>query len=624
MDATAQSLPPYPPQAWFPPQILGLAYQKEEYLLRPRTDRVKKCWLHFLIALDQPDAYIIQQINKANPVALLVHDDKASNFTPMHLAAIKVKPAIAAAIWERLKSVPMANVQCAIAHDECGWTPGHLAALTSPEIERMLGKTEKKTFVNGTVEDIRALAGIRPLAYTDTASLLCLPGQKETFISALTYNDLKSRARFRISTDRVIHPPHYWIKLWAQRPVESKEITSKTIYQQQLIKACERAREKPALLMVMECPELKKGNIPLCLGLYAGGKKEDKIHQGQVIRLEAGLYVPFQATPSFQSLAQLIAFQNAKPFLFGEVDAQDVGNDLRFCNSGWPTAMVVDVPNFEGRANTIAVIALHDLKAGDEIRIPYGQKKLAFILGTQVPLGLNEAHRYFERGLESLIEEIEKTRALLRKAIEAAKLNQIEEFHFLFNAQDQYLTFVVQNPVFLFDLHFRGKVHVEEWIEAIYAKRIQGFALQQKQNAYSSEILMSIIQRLREFERANLTKAQREFAAQWVLKSLGAMPLVNILKALQLMLQGFNENMENYLQRFLSEYDWTLDEEGPLGWKTRADDARVAKLRTMPPEDLLEELEKKIEKSDTSEYQKSLHYQIQQLKANYKLDPKNV
>lgn len=510
-------------------------YPAKEYI----TERAKPLILHFLLALGQPEATILNTIDTLQIRAKLVaHDAKCHRLTPLIIATMQGKEAIVD------KLLTCDEVKKSInASDEFGWTALHHAILVSDRIYNNLLNADAdescKTNMLGTPRDIKALTSLdiksRSLDRTLFEGKVLTPKEVEENFH-LKYRDVTFFDQLKA--------------LWQQREEIQPGFNSVFI---------NSVKRNLPLVSVRKQPE----------GFYGLEAAEDLV-PGRVIGNYVGAYFedPFKCCDFNTRLTP--AYRAMTSYVLKNVDAKQMGSSVRFINCGFPNT--TSLGYIEKGQDTTVIFAIEEVKKGEPLFMSYDADAVELTYGPQKLFNREVMHTFFRKGLKEHLEAValfvrqQDTCSISNPALTDLPL-LVQKFGLISK-----ISFPLSNPIALLDLHFSGIVPAQDWKKALDTSEnpvIQGWI---SQFGHAAVILVEVIKRLNKIE-ANIDKKGGTSAFHaWMLKHLESQTLMNLIKAMDWIedevMKG-NLNFAETIEERLKSYDWTQDEEHLFSYKSR-------------------------------------------------------
>ncbi len=513
---------------------------------------------HYLIARNEKPEQtrtLIQIVQKDRIHQLLAIDPEHCDLTPLHIAAMKADDLVVAALTKKLAE--QGKLQEALnARDTFGWTPLHHALLSSEQVFKRLqelgANMQARTALGDDCHDLQKYVGRVREQRSKAHIHLNIPGLAAKTLGELSAEQMKTTLGIDCYTDIVLYPPEHYRILWGHVPSDKPD-------DRYLAKAYEEWKANPPELMVAECEELK-GKNQRFLGLYAKG---NGIRAGTVLGVYSGVFDP-RTTPQFYSFSDHFTHpETHKSYSLGGNNCEHVGNAMRTANCGWPNSFVIELKDGTER---FLLIAGEPIK--NEVLWCYGIGMSPLVFGAQVLLGAEEMRDFFKPGLTRIIQRQHQLSEAPQDTI--PKIAEV----YLYKERSLY---PLHCPGALLDLHFRSIVPVQEWWELLknpdkheiigsYIQRVRTLGL----------AMLCVIKRVLDFEKrfASNNKIRNEIAA-WVLRSIGTLTIMQILKGLQKLGDDFEKGnlqsveMEQHLTDLASwlaaEYkEWIQDPEAPV------------------------------------------------------------
>lgn len=551
------------------------SYTKEEYNQKPRIQRVTQHIFHYLLAFDQPAEFINQQIPK---LAKLIpnQDEECHLLTALHIAVMKVKPAVVEAFLKTSEGISCLNVP-----DEYGWTPLHHAVICSKAIYEMLltagADVKALTETGADVAELEILIGRVKSNHSMQHVYVDLPSCPMTKLSSLSAEKMKELTGLLLYTDRALYPKDSYQKLWQQLPLVNPVHAMNFRFAK---KAYEQLKKSPPELVVRECASLK-GKASLVLELAT----LKPIRKGDGIGLYSGL-VKNSSNFVSRTVQHFSPPFSTDYFSLESTDARDAGHAIRWANDGGlPNAFMIDLGEHVDNAERNLLVAMTDIPAGKPIHWSYGLFCTDFIFNKQLLIDRSAARLFFQKGLSPLFEEL-RIKRLVTEAIIKRKLDKTSDTVFFeFHVFQHLLLSPLQSPATLLDLHFSGIALINEWL--IQCKTMdstdQSFATGSK----VFKLVIEFMENVKAFDTVLLTHPEeRKLITAFVLSALEDLSPMQILKTLQMVSQelpkGQIENLNAYLlakKQSLKNYNFLEDKEAPLKIDPQDDTDSVKELK---------------------------------------------
>ncbi len=521
---------------------------------------------HYLIARNEKPEQTVKliQIVKAERIQHLLAKDKGHHdLTPLHIAAMKADALSVDTLTKKLAEVPGKLAEALNARDSFGWTPLHHALLTSEEIFRRLlelgASLNAQTAMEEDCYELQQLIGrVKVQRSLPTTCLVMQEGQPKK-LSTLSQEDMQRALGIELYTDSVLYQPEYYRHLWQRQPSDSSSHLPMAAYRNWI--------KNPPVEFLIRASEELKGKNPMPLSLHV----DHAVNAGTALGLHGGLFKPLQGKHCFNLSDYFTKDKLEDAHLFETNDAAHAGNAVKFANFGWPNTLAVHIRD---GSSQVILIAGEQIEAKGELRYTYGLTYALLTFGAQALLGAEEMREFFKR--RPLTQFFSEYHAHCEKRV----INTVTDY-----AQSQLhgdrLLFPLNCPAALLDLHFRSIVSAKEW-ENLLSKPeeyplVTGFL------SYAGILggaVRAMIKRLVQFEERLSNANLRNAIGSWVLKSIGTLTIMQILKGLQILGSDFvNKKLDSdTIERRLHELDswlkneytdWIQDKEGPLNYAYR-------------------------------------------------------
>ncbi|CRX38359.1 ankyrin repeat domain-containing protein [Estrella lausannensis] len=521
--------------------------------------------LHFLLALNQPEKTVAAYITKLNTEnrARLFHKDPLNhNLTPLHIAAMKANQAAV----ERLLSHAKDNRerrQMLNQQDAFGFTPLHMAALTSEHLYRYFleqgADPSLKTLSGGTAEHLLPLCGrVRVLNSTDTLFFEDpLSSEVKRAIDLTAHEKERLFPPGFTHTDTPLYAPEMVHRLWldTQEPI-----------QKAFPNLVARFRKAPPRLLVRNSAELAEiDNAKELVAMQA-------IREGEIISEYTGLRTELVKPTGFKEAY----LTNSRKYAYAtqEFDSKDAGNESRFANSGFPNALIASY-HFEGSLHSY-LIATKPIKKDEAIVWDYGITMTHLAFGKQILLNKTDMLEFF-RGKTGHNWRAETIADFMMIANSRNSEESLSRIHSSAALQNRYV-FPLTNPTALLYLFFNEAVPLDLWT----TKEIQNPFLDQfqRENPFEWNTLECIFETLQNvLQQAKSSHPEvKALFYQWVLGHLERIPLIDLLKGIEKVLESDLSSKNtatlstllDEANQFLEGYDWLQDPLYPFHLERRA------------------------------------------------------
>lgn len=539
-------------------------------LERNEPKKLIPTYLHYLIANDSFSE--TRPINNAiTKESLLAKDAKQSNLTSLHIMVMKANEVGVQVLLNHAKKIlSEKEFQAYInSQDTQGWTALHFAALTSDKIFELLisfgADQEVKNESKGTPDNLRLLAGKKSCNFSIKHLTLKTKNVEKSF-AELNQDELKNAGIEEYRDFPLYKNQETWDQLW-------QEDIEKVIYNRlniQCILKLQELRQSPPELSIEDCLEIK-------------GKKlvaNYKILKGKAIGTYSGLCRTFQKFTNFVDLFR-------PPFSvtthrLNNLDAKEIGNGIRYANKGRPNAFSIN-STIEGSEITL-MIAGQDIEKGQDINWDYGPITEEVNFGADLLFGRDQLHKDFKNGIDPLLENYQSVKAT-KKKMENDSFYKFDEL-VNFSMAESLLFYPLNTPAALIDLHFSGLVSINEWI--FFIKRIIKDTYSSKSSEFPDlakkifdklllySVMYSTMKRIQTFsdfmkKRQENTKA----ISEWFCNSRGKITVMQMLKAMELIHNANNDDINKLLQEvenIVKNYDWLEDPNAALSHERRKED----------------------------------------------------
>lgn len=526
------------------------AYSLAEY--KSCSERVKKCTLQFLLALNQPANHIVEHARK-NVIKLFSNDDKFYDLTPLMVAVLKAdKESVKGFLTIAKEKGLLENILN--SEDRFKWCAIHFAAVVSSEIlEIFKSFGVSKVKARGlTVEGIQIAKGEIDFAISAQHTFLSVNQVSKKRFSDLSQSELERFAGLRQYTDTIIYGNQHWKTIWQE---VKKEIVS-CISPQEWIVLWDKWKKNPPKLLVTDCEEIKKNGLNHFLEL----RSLEKIKAGTFICPNGGSFFVPEKGDVFNNLLDMYnaSREGKQSYRVRNSNSIHIGNAARYVNHGFPNAGFTNI--IINGLDQVVLYALDDIEADSPILICH-QTDSQLSFGKSCILGKNDLDNFFKYGLNPKITQYLKLKNSSRTEL----------------ILKERLTFPLKSPVTLLYLHLNGFVPIADWYKykTDPTNPIGDFFKININNFYYC-YLKSALKRIFEFEE--FMKAHEDLrleVSNWILNSIGHLTAFEIFKGMDLIKTHFSTanqkakeiNLKIILAD-LDKYRWETDDTGPFG-KTR-------------------------------------------------------
>lgn len=537
-------------------------YPREQYKVRTEVA------LHFLFALGQPLASIaayVANLKSKNPKKLRMPDLKNHGLTPLHIAAMKANTEGAKVLLDAFetKEEKLAEIK---AKDAFGWTPLHHAACTSNTLFELFvslgGNPESKASNGLTPRELRFLAG-KEVCVKSGGTLFTLIPDSQTPIPVAELDLNRRIALFGeafIHADHNIYPQDQLKNLWQSTP---EETDGPLLNLSQIYSEFEASR--PSLL-IRECEELI-GVVPNSKELAAN----QDIPGLSVITEYTGLKKETVHPKRFADAFTKESIERNEYSAEG-TDARFVGNEAKFSNMGFPNCCICTYT--ENGVERQLLLSLRPIDKGESIVWSYGAGMTSLLLGRQVLLGKAEMERFY-RDHRDLIQELSACHARVQKS--GGKQSVIEKEIGNVLTITSALRYPLDCPTALLYLHFKGILPFTYFADNLYT--VETFVSWMQKFPYETKMLGCMIKILRKTSAMMSRHPSFDLILrQFVLGKLEKEPLINILKGLDLVVNGTQPATEDALNQrcgvvdeYLKTYNWKEDPDHPFSFERMVD-----------------------------------------------------
>lgn len=543
----------------FPQEYLDKLYPKQ------RWQHLKDLSLHFLLAFGTPDAATIGVYLQNNPNAVWVCDPQNGNLTPLHLAAMKANRAAAERILQE-------NKLCLFAQTTSGFSPLHIAALTSDELYDLFIRNgadqEQKTSTGMSCKDLRLLSG-RVVDVRSAASLYYQESPDQVPMLLASDGSLKAKVFGEdfFHTDIPLFDPQFFPKLGKQ----------KTASHPYFVEAYHNYVQNRPKLIIGPSEQLKQMEL----------RTKERIEAGCVVTEYTGMKCKVPFYQRFADNFTLQSIQEIEYRGFNKIDAKRAGNESRFINCGFPNSSVVIV-EVDGVERAL-VVALEDIAPGMPILLDYGMDMFYLVYGTQKLLGKDRMISFYKKHGSHLLDVLEQGQKKydIRALEKTTTWKDVNEL----SALQEWFAFPFQNPTALLYLHFRKSVDYIKLCKTMETSRLT--CVNDLVSRLSYQHILNIVRILTKI-KSKYKKGEWDKIAAWVSARLEKIPLTHIIKGLDLFARGKKANEVNQI---LEKYNWLEDEDHPLSYRRRVDNL-VEIYKKMPKDEIIPQLKATLKDED--------------------------
>jgi len=555
----------------FTPNEWDSMYSRTRYNTRgpngKRDPHVLNCTPHYLCALGQPPQSITTFLGTPKgPIKMKTPDGKNHGLTPLMIATISRQYDLAQAILMHSEDPR----ELANQPDSYGWTALHHATLWQsvtessefPDLLRQYGANpNQQNRIGATPDDLLALTSGQTRHHSASSVWWHEPPEKDRLLSRLTPEELQQKTGLLAYCDDPLYSSRRWKKLWQQHPPTPKALSE---LEQMTRASYGRWKQRPPKLTVIanagpQGPTLiARRHIPA----------------GTVIGEVSGVLIEPPSDILLPALEKQIPLEINTPYRSHHRDMKYHGNVTRWCQCGFPNAVIQKIPYHTGSSRFVLV-------AGEQIQLhaPIFYDHRSFGKGCQPPelLGYDQMGQFFQGDLDDLLTKFIKLENDLDVCSGPEDRESLLWQRELLRSR---CLFPITNPIALLHLHFTHTFPAKNW-ERLFRNHpiifIKKFIHTHPEKwAFGYHVIRCILN----YEEAlsTSTKLKREFIAPWIVSLIGRFSLMQILKALDLIPdtidqeEGLSRNWENISQQIeqkLQVYDWIKDKEGPMGFKRR-------------------------------------------------------
>lgn len=482
--------------------------------------------LHYMLVHSGDETIIAFARKKINFLAKA--DASHYMLTPLMLSVILRREAVTQAFLDIWNSA--ANKSTFLnASDAAGFTVLHHAAFSTNTLFEMLLKngieSRRATHWFGTAQDLKDLTSLEStLLAPNKVFVEDAAGRLET-IQQLGPARVKEMLGFTYRDIPYVPLKMYHV-FWLEncdKELRPKEALETPHFPSVTIKACKELGENQQQVVAQEL--IAQQTI---LGFYSGEFCEEKLKDD--------------------------AYQ------MGDIDARQMGNFTRCINFGWPNC--VQMESYRKGYRFTYLISLSAIQKDEPLQFNYGLRHSLALKEPHKILGSEKMHLHFKKGLAHCIQETDR-------AIKNQK----------FSAYDLYakLRFPLEAPGALIDLHFRGSVQAQDWLNIFHSpdSKLPRFFLNWKQQfAREHWDVYSLVLQITYFEYKMAGHAHRETAVKWILDSIGTYSVIQIIKGIEMLPSyDFSSNFEA-LDRSVKNHI-PIDPLYLLGFEERCQDMAV-------------------------------------------------
>lgn len=499
------------------------------------------------------------------------------NVTSLHLAAMRGNALGVSILLDQTKM--LTDKECADyinATDNKGWTALHFAALTSEKIYALLkaaGADESiENSMCGTPVNLLKLTGKTSSIFSLSNIVLRISKQKDRSFSDLKPQELEQLGLKEFCDFPIYKKLETWKLLWRDKKEEAKSLLN--FFASLAIKKLQTS--PPSL-----CVTLKDNRK----SLFANAD----IKKGFAIGIFAGCVIEHTETPG--KFDELFKASSSESKVWGNVNATNEGNAIKFANKGRPNAFMGTFQAIEGTPMSI-LFAGEDILKGDEILWDYSPSNVALHYGCDPLLGKEKLLTDFSGGFDALFSNFNQIRKTFYQKKEKCILT-MEDFSDFMIAEAR-LFYPLHTPALLIDFHFSGFIVIDLWIDYIksFTLEINNLGndfLRRKlmANFLHYTVTYSVIKRIQAFTVfLNEYKYCKKAIEDWFVKKSGKLTVMQLLKAMDIIKTDKDfEGIESYFIKVedkLKDYDWLKDPDAPLSFERRKEDFEEFK-KILPP-----------------------------------------
>lgn len=290
-----------------------------------------------------------------------------------------------------------------------------------------------------------------------------------------------------------------------------------------------------------------------------GLKARDRIPLGAVIQEFTGLKSDPSCIKKFADYFDEGFIQEIQHKGFNNTDAKTVGNETRFIRCGFPNA-AIDANLLNGTERNL-IFSINTIEPGEEILVDFGINMLHLTLGIQEILGKEKMELAFKKHGQTFIHDLMEAEAVYEKKLLNKSL--VLEEMLAWSLLQSWFIFPIHNPTAMIYLHFKKFFDYSSLHKILDSGRLKFAESLTSQPNYQHMInIFKILKKI----KIKFKKNEWKKIAEWTLSRLEKIPLVDILKGLDLFSKGKKENEVN---QALKKYDWLKDVAHPFSYQRR-------------------------------------------------------
>ena len=469
---------------------------------------------HYFLGQGQPEQFICNFIGKNRLGPLLIKSDTDHyGLTPLIICAMRCKEVIARALLVAWKGT--SNERYINAADAFGFTALHHATLAGATaminlLQEFGANAKLLTNLEGSVEDLKKIS-FREMASSSMRNIFIEEKQGEIkTICDLSQERLQELTGLELYRDEIYVQKQLFKKFWMTSFAIIKQFGG--MYGHDI------SPQYPRVL-VRRCQKISGWEIVA----------HEKIKPHTILAKYAGELYQDESDTRDTSYA-----------LFS-VDAKKIGNFTRWLNWGFPNCIINPCPT-NGYVQGY-LISIEEVPEGQPLLWDYG---LSHPLAFEEPhflFGQDQMHQYFKQ--TNLQKCLELYATSLKSALSQKVTLNKQKLAFYKNTEVQTkISFVLNAPGALLDLHFNNIIKVEEWLN-LYEQEPENahylIKTLNEQHPYAKWILYDLMLLTQKFEEKIVSPQYKAEAVQWILGNIGELSILSIMQGMRLM---FAQNVD--------------------------------------------------------------------------------